>query len=60
MTVLSMSIVVAPTAKAAAVAGDLIKINGVSSVYYLAANGKKYVFPNEATYFSWTRTSPVW
>ena len=53
MTVLSMSIVVAPTAKAAAVAGDLIKINGVSSVYYLAANGKKYVFPNEATYFSW-------
>ena len=53
MTVLSMSVVVAPQAKAAASAGDLIKINGLSSVYYLGANGKKYVFPNEATYFSW-------
>ncbi|MDD5527837.1 MAG: hypothetical protein PHO56_02555, partial [Patescibacteria group bacterium] len=53
MTVLSMSIVVAPQAKAAASAGDLIKISGLSSVYYLGANGKRYVFPNEATYFSW-------
>jgi len=53
MTVLSMSIVVAPQAKAAAAAGDLIKISGLSSVYYLGANGKRYVFPNEATYFSW-------
>ena len=53
MTVLSMSIVVAPTAKAAAASGDLIKVDGLSSVYYLGANGKRYVFPNEATYFSW-------
>jgi hypothetical protein len=53
VTVLSMSIVVAPTAKAAASTGDLIKANGLSSVYYLGANGKRYVFPNEATYFSW-------
>jgi hypothetical protein len=53
MTVLSMSVVVAPQAKAAASAGDLIKISGLSSVYYLGANGKRYVFPNEATYFSW-------
>ncbi|MDD4902231.1 MAG: hypothetical protein PHE24_03765 [Patescibacteria group bacterium] len=54
MTVLSMSVVVAPQgASAAASAGDLIKINGLSSVYYLGANGKRYVFPNQSTYFSW-------
>jgi hypothetical protein len=53
MTVLTMSVVVAPQAKAAASAGDLIKISGLSSVYYLGANNKRYVFPNEATYFSW-------
>ncbi len=55
VTVLSLSVGVvgANKASAAASAGDLIKVNGVSSVYYLAANGKKYVFPNEATYFSW-------
>ena len=53
MTVLSMSVVVAPQASAAASAGDLIKMDGLSSVYYLGADGKRYVFPNEATYFSW-------
>jgi len=53
MTVLSMSIVVAPSAKAAAAAGDLIKTSTSSSVYYLGTNMKKYVFPNAATYFSW-------
>lgn len=53
MTVLSMSIVVAPEAKAAAAAGDLIKTSTSSSVYYLGTNMKKYVFPNAATYFSW-------
>ena len=53
ITVLSMSVIVAPEADAAAVAGDLIKMDGLSSVYYLAADGKRYVFPNEATYFSW-------
>lgn len=52
MTVLSMSVVVAPQAEAAS-AGDLIKMDGLSSVYYLAADGKRYVFPNESTYFSW-------
>jgi hypothetical protein len=51
-TILSLCVVSAP-ANAAASAGDLIKINGSSSVYYLGANGKRYVFPNEATYFSW-------
>ena len=53
MTVLSMSVVAAPNANAAASAGDLIKMDGLSTVYYLAADGKRYVFPNETTYFSW-------
>ena len=52
-TVLSMSMVAAPTVSAAATAGDLIKMNGLSSVYYLAGDGKRYVFPNESSYFSW-------
>ena len=51
MTVLSMAVVVAPESNAA-VAGDLIKMDGLSSVYYLAADNKRYVFPNESTYFS--------
>ncbi|MBI4812717.1 hypothetical protein HY798_04790 [Candidatus Falkowbacteria bacterium] len=53
VTVLSMSVVVAPSAGATASAGSLIKMSGLSSVYYLAADGKRYVFPNETTYFSW-------
>ncbi|MBU2474766.1 hypothetical protein KKA20_02290, partial [Patescibacteria group bacterium] len=53
ITVLSLSIVVAPDTNAAASAGDLIKMDGLSTVYYLGADGKRYVFPNETTYFSW-------
>ncbi len=53
MTILAMSVVVVPGAGATASAGDLIKMSGLSSVYYLAADGKRYVFPNEQTYFSW-------
>lgn len=53
VTVLSMSVVVAPNVGATASAGDLIKMNGLSSVYYLGGDGKRYVFPNEQTYFSW-------
>ena len=33
-------------------AGDLIKGSG-DTVYYFAANGKRYVFPNAKTYFTW-------
>ena len=33
-------------------AGDLIK-GSLSAVYYYGADGKRYVFPNENTYFSW-------
>ncbi len=53
VTVLSLSVVAVPEASADASAGDLIKMDGLSSVYYLGADGKRYVFPNEATYFSW-------
>ncbi|MFA6529281.1 MAG: hypothetical protein WCT09_00180 [Patescibacteria group bacterium] len=41
------------SAKAAASTGDLIKMAGNASVYYLGADGKRYVFPNSTTYFSW-------
>ncbi|MFA5000231.1 MAG: hypothetical protein WC545_02635 [Patescibacteria group bacterium] len=53
LTVLAMCGLVAPEVNAAASAGDLIKMSGNSSVYYLGADGKRYVFPNEATYMSW-------
>ncbi len=33
-------------------AGQLIKAS-TASVYYLASNGKRYVFPNEKTYKTW-------
>ena len=36
----------------AAMDGDLIKMNGLSSVYYLKG-GKRFVFPNQSTYASW-------
>ncbi len=42
----------ATTVTAAFNAGDLIKGSG-AAVYYFAPNGKRYVFPNEKTYFSW-------
>jgi len=37
---------------AAPAPGDLIKASA-SSVYYLGADAKRYVFPNEKIYFSW-------
>jgi plastocyanin len=33
--------------------GDLIKGKSTSGVYYYASNGKRFVFPNEKTYFTW-------
>lgn len=41
-----------PTAASAASVGELIKASG-PAVYYYAADGKRYVFPNEKSYFSW-------
>ena len=52
MTVLAFSVIVSPASAAVASDGDLIKMDGLSSVYYLSG-GKRYVFPNEQTYFSW-------
>jgi len=54
MSIIAMSgLTVAPFAQASASAGDLIKMDGLTSVYYLGADGKRYVFPNSTTYFSW-------
>ncbi|MCX6740477.1 MAG: hypothetical protein NTZ49_04590 [Candidatus Parcubacteria bacterium] len=41
-----------PVAQAAVTSGDLIKASG-AAVYYYAADGKRYVFPNEKTYKTW-------
>lgn len=38
---------------ASAAPGDLIKIEGLASVYYLGNDCKRYVFPNAKTYFTW-------
>jgi hypothetical protein len=53
MTVFATMGMVTPNVEAAASAGDLIKMDGLSSVYYLGADGKRYVFPNTDTYMSW-------
>jgi plastocyanin len=43
----------AATADVAISPGDLVKCASLSSVYYFAPDGKRYVFPNEKTYFTW-------
>ena len=53
LSIIAMSGLTVNTAKAAAQAGDLIKMDGLSSVYYLGSDGKRYVFPSESVYFSW-------
>ena len=53
LSVLAMSGIAIAPVKAAASAGDLIKMAGNSAVYYLGNDGKRYVFPNPATYNSW-------
>ena len=53
LSVIAMSGLSAATVKASASSGDLIKMAGNTSVYYLGADGKRYVFPNSTTYFSW-------
>src|SRR3972149_5800933 len=42
----------APRAAKALTTGSLIKAS-LSTLYYYAADGKRYIFPNEKTYFSW-------
>lgn len=34
-------------------AGDLIKNETLSTVYYYGSDGQRYIFPNEKTYLSW-------
>ena len=53
LSVIAMSGIVVAPASAAASAGDLIKMAGNTSVYYLGTDNKRYVFPNSTTYFSW-------
>lgn len=53
LSIVAMSGLTVNTAKASAQAGDLIKMDGLSSVYYLSNDGKRYVFPSESVYFSW-------
>jgi len=38
---------------ASATVGDLIKCPDSSAVYYLAQDGNRYAFPNEAVFYSW-------
>lgn len=55
MTILGVSgLVNTNQAKAAAMDGDLIKIEGLSTVYYYKG-GKRFVFPNEKTFMTWYR-----
>lgn len=44
---------VAPATASAVSAGDLVRGETLSAVYYYAADGQRYSFPNEKTYFSW-------
>ncbi|PIR95129.1 hypothetical protein COT95_00380, partial [Candidatus Falkowbacteria bacterium CG10_big_fil_rev_8_21_14_0_10_37_6] len=48
-----MSVVVAPSASAAAGSGDLVKVSGASAGYYIGSDNRLYVFPNEDVYKSW-------
>jgi hypothetical protein len=51
-TIVTVSGMSMKNANAAAANGDLIKMNGLSTVYYYTG-GKRYVFPNQSTYMSW-------
>src|SRR5688572_6989535 len=46
-------LVFAPKLASAASAGDLVKTAASPAVYYFGSDGKRYVFPNFATYASW-------
>ncbi len=41
------------SAQVSVTGGDLIKLATSSSVYYLGHDAKRYVFPNDHTYFTW-------
>jgi subtilisin family serine protease len=48
-----------PPSEDEVVAGRLIKVSSSSTVYYHAADGKRYVFPNEKTYKTWFAGFPL-
>lgn len=52
-TLLIGSFAVAAATGRAAEAGDLVKCSDFTSVYLLKDDGKRWVFPNEKTYFTW-------
>lgn len=47
-----LSLLFASPVQAATLPGDLIKCPKFTAVYYLAEDGKRYVFPNSQTYFT--------
>lgn len=55
MTMLASSVlpVSAATTDVAVSPGDLITSDQTKAVYYFAPDGRRYVFPNEKTYFTW-------
>lgn len=48
-----MLLPMAAGAQVAITSGDLIRADGSQSLYYYGSDGKRYVFPNEKTYFTW-------
>ncbi len=49
-----MPVAVATAADDTAISpGDLVKCASTQAVYYFGPDGKRYVFPNEKTYFTW-------
>lgn len=53
---MALSLVLTPSAAQAAStvsAGDLIRGTTFSAVYYMGADGFRYAFPNDKTYFTW-------
>lgn len=44
---------IAPNPAATCVSGTRIKIASSKAVYYCGADGKRYVFPNDKTYYTW-------
>lgn len=50
---ISQTTTVTFTSTSTLIYGDLFKESGSTAVYYYADNGKRYVFPTSAIYFSW-------
>ena len=53
LTILGMTGLGSMANAAAPQAGDLIKMDGLSTVYFLGNDGKRYVYPTSSVYFSW-------